>query len=58
VVVQAFNPSTQEAEAGASLNSNPAWSRMARAAQKNPVFKKKLYNNNNNNWKNPETTSF
>jgi hypothetical protein len=56
--VQAFNPSTQEAEAGASLNSNPAWSRMARAAQKNPVFKKKLYNNNNNNWKNPETTSF
>jgi hypothetical protein len=26
VVVHAFNPSTQEAEAGGFLNSRPAWS--------------------------------
>jgi hypothetical protein len=43
VVVHAFNPSTQEAEAGGFLSSRPAWSRVssrtARATQRNPVSK-------------------
>jgi hypothetical protein len=41
VVVHAFNPSTQDAEAGGFLSSRPAWSkvssRTARATQRNPV---------------------
>jgi hypothetical protein len=45
VVVQAFNPSTREAEASGSLSSRSAWStevyRMARATQRNPVSKRK-----------------
>jgi hypothetical protein len=46
VVAHAFNPSTQEAEAGRFLSSRPAWSykvssRTARAMQRNPVSKKK-----------------
>jgi hypothetical protein len=45
VVVQAFNPSTREAEAGRFLSSRPAWyrvsSRTARAIQRNPFSKKK-----------------
>jgi hypothetical protein len=46
VVAHAFNPSTQEAEAGGFLSSRPAWStkvssRTARATQRNPVLKNK-----------------
>jgi hypothetical protein len=49
VVAHAFNPSTWEAEAGRFLSSRPAWStnvssRTARAAQRNPVSKKKKFN--------------
>jgi hypothetical protein len=45
VVAHAFNPSTQEAEAGRFLCSRPAWStkvtsRTAKAIQRNPVSKK------------------
>jgi hypothetical protein len=42
VVAHAFNPSTQEAEAGEFLSSRPAWSTdwTARAIQRNPVSKK------------------
>jgi hypothetical protein len=45
-VVHAFNPSTQEAEAGGFLSSRPAFvykasSRKARATQRNPVSNKK-----------------
>jgi hypothetical protein len=45
-VVEAFNPSTREAEAGGFLSSRPPWStykassRTARAIQRNPVSKK------------------
>jgi hypothetical protein len=45
-VADAFNPSTQKAEAGRFLSSRPAWStykvssRTARAIQRNPVSKK------------------
>jgi hypothetical protein len=46
VVMQAFNPSTWEAEAGEFLNLRPAWStkvssRTARAIQRNPFSKPK-----------------
>jgi hypothetical protein len=49
VVAHAFNPSTQEAEAGRFLSSRPAWStklssRTARATQRNPVSKNKQTN--------------
>ena len=44
MVTHAFNPSTQEAEAGRFLSSRPAWSTKvssrtarARAIQRNPV---------------------
>jgi hypothetical protein len=47
--MHAFNPSTQEAEAGGFLSSRPAWStklssRIARAIQRNPVSKNKKKN--------------
>jgi hypothetical protein len=56
VVAHAFNPSTQEAEAGGFLNSRPAWStkvssRTARAIQKNPVSKNKKQNKTNKQTK-------
>jgi hypothetical protein len=46
LVAHAFNPSTQEAEAGGFLSSRPAWSTewvpgQPRATQRNPVSKKK-----------------
>jgi hypothetical protein len=45
VLAHAFNPSTQEAEAGGFLSLRPAWStelssKTARATQRNPVLKK------------------
>jgi hypothetical protein len=40
VVAHAFNPSSWEAEAGEFLSLRPASSRIARAAQRNPVSKK------------------
>jgi hypothetical protein len=43
VVVHAFNPNSQEADAGGSLSLRPAWSRVSsrtvRATQRNPVSK-------------------
>jgi hypothetical protein len=50
VVVHAFNPSTQEAEAGGSLEFEASLvyrvsSRTARATQRNPVSKNKTKNN-------------
>jgi hypothetical protein len=51
-VVHAFNPSTQEAQAGKSLSSRSAWSaeqvpgHLYRAIQRNPVSKEVyIYNN-------------
>jgi hypothetical protein len=50
-VVHIFNPSTLEAEAGRSLSLRPAWStacsRIARATQRNPVWKQNQTNKNN-----------
>jgi hypothetical protein len=50
VEAHAFNPSTQEAEAGGFLSSRPAWSRVSsrtvRAIQRNPVSKNKNKNKN------------
>jgi hypothetical protein len=53
VVAYAFNPSTQEAEAGRFLSSRPAWStkvssRTARATQRNAVSKNKQTNKQTN----------
>jgi hypothetical protein len=46
VVAHAFNPRTQEAEAGGFLSSEAAWStesfKTARAKQRNPVSKTKI----------------
>ena len=44
MVAHAFNPSTQEAEAGRFLSSRSAWSTIARAIQRNPVSKKQKTN--------------
>lgn len=42
LVAQAFNPSSQEANAGGSLNSRAAWpTRRGRTIQRNFVSKKK-----------------
>jgi hypothetical protein len=54
VVVHAFNPSTQEAEADRFLSSRPAWStkvssRTARAIQRNPVSKNQKPKNKQTN---------
>jgi hypothetical protein len=49
VVVHAFNPSTQEAEAGRFLSSRSAWSTTARAIQRNPVSKNKKQTNKQTN---------
>jgi hypothetical protein len=50
MVAQAFNPSTQEAEAGRFLSSRPSLvykvsSRTARATQRNPVSKNQKQTN-------------
>jgi hypothetical protein len=44
VVAHAFDPSTQEAEAGGFLSSRPAWS-TNRTIQRNPVSKNKTKQN-------------
>jgi len=46
MLMHAFNPSTQEAEAGGSMSLTPAWStelvpEQPGATQENPVLKKK-----------------
>ena len=51
VIDHSFNPSTQEAEAGRSLSSRPAWfyrmsSRTGWATQKNPVLENKKQKKN------------
>jgi hypothetical protein len=61
MVVHAFNPSTQEAEAGRFLSSRSAWStkvssRTARVIQRNPVSKKQT-NKKQNKTTNKQTTT-
>jgi hypothetical protein len=53
VVAHAFNPSTRKAEAGGFLSSRPAWSRTARAIQRNPVLKNKKQNKTKQQTNNP-----
>jgi hypothetical protein len=57
MVVHTFNPSTQEAGAGKSLSSRPAWStkvssRTARATQRKPVSEKNKKKTKNKKQKN------
>jgi hypothetical protein len=58
VVAHAFNPSTQEAEAGGFLSSRPASSRVssrtARATQRNPDSKKQNKTKQNKTTKKKE----
>jgi hypothetical protein len=57
VVVQAFNPSTREAEAGRSLSSRPAWPTELvpgqPGLQRNSVSKKKKNKKKQNKQKTP-----